>query len=153
MSDPQVRWRAMAGAAMIGALLASSALAQVAPTTPPSPPAAPDPMPSNGEAVAAPAALAPALANYKPVTADQLTQPADGDWLMFRRTYNGWGYSPLDQITTTNAAHLHPVWSMATGQVEGHQATDRLQWCHVRRDARQPGTGHRCQDRPAAVAV
>ena len=34
----------------------------------------------------------------------------------------GWGYSPLDQITTANASHLHPVWSMATGQVEGHQA-------------------------------
>jgi len=107
---------------MIGALLASSALAQLAPATPPSPPVAPDPMPSNGEAVAAPAALAPVLANYKPVTTDQLTRPADGDWLMFRRTYNGWGYSPLDQITPANAQRLHPVWSMATGQVEGHQA-------------------------------
>jgi len=51
-----------------------------------------------------------------------LTKPDDGDWLMFRRTYNGWGYSPLDQITTANASHLHPVWSMATGQIEGHQA-------------------------------
>jgi alcohol dehydrogenase (cytochrome c) len=122
MSDRLCKLRVTAGVALMGALLASSALAQVAPTTPPAPPVAPDPMPSNGEAVAAPAALAPALANYKSVTADQLTQPADGDWLMFRRTYNGWGYSPLDQITSANAARLHPVWSMATGQVEGHQA-------------------------------
>ena len=122
MSDPQCRWRITAGVALMGALLASSALAQVAPTTPPAPPVAPDPMPSNGEAVAAPAALSPVLANYKSVTAEQLTQPGDGNWPMFRRTYNGWGYSPLDQITPANAARLHPVWSMATGQVEGHQA-------------------------------
>src|ERR1700748_1251138 len=121
MADPQSRWRITTSVALMGVLLASSALAQVAPTTPPAPPVAPDPMPSNGEAVAARAALAPALANYKPVTADQLTQPADGDWPMFRRTYNGWGYSPLDQITASNAAKLHPIWSMATGQVEGHQ--------------------------------
>ena len=79
-------------------------------------------MPPNGDPVAAPAALTPALAAYKSVTADRLTKPDDGDWLMFRRTYNGWGYSPLDQITTANASHLHPVWSMATGQIEGHQA-------------------------------
>ena len=79
-------------------------------------------MPPNGDPVTAPAALAPALAAYKAVTADRLTKPDDGDWLMFRRTYNGWGYSPLDQITTANASHLHPVWSMATGQIEGHQA-------------------------------
>ena len=122
MSNRPNVWRTTAGAALTLGLLASSALAQVAPTTPSAPPAAPDPMPPNGDPVAAPAALTPALAAYKSVTADRLTKPDDGDWLMFRRTYNGWGYSPLDQITTANASHLHPVWSMATGQIEGHQA-------------------------------
>ena len=122
MSDRPNVWRNTAGTALTLGLLASSALAQVAPTTPSAPPAAPDPMPPNGELVTAPAALAPALPTYKSVTADRLTKPDDGDWLMFRRTYNGWGYSPLDQITTANASHLHPVWSMATGQIEGHQA-------------------------------
>jgi alcohol dehydrogenase (cytochrome c) len=122
MSNRLNVWRNTAGATLTLGLLASSALAQVAPTTPSAPPAAPDPMPPNGESVTAPAALAPALATYKSVTADRLTKPDDGDWLMFRRTYNGWGYSPLDQITTANASHLHPVWSMATGQIEGHQA-------------------------------
>src|SRR5690349_7999435 len=29
-----------------------------------------------------------------PVTDDLLTNPPDGEWLMWRRTYNGWGYSP-----------------------------------------------------------
>jgi alcohol dehydrogenase (cytochrome c) len=122
MFDRQGMWRVTAGAALALGLLASSALAQLAPTAPPTPPAAPDPMPPNGEPATAPVALAPVLAAYKAVGADRLTKPDDGDWLMFRRAYDGWGYSPLDQITTANASHLHPVWSMATGQVEGHQA-------------------------------
>ncbi len=49
-----------------------------------------------------PAPVPPILQNYKPVTAQRLTQPADGDWLMYRRTYDGWGYSPLAQITPAN---------------------------------------------------
>ena len=36
------------------------------------------------------------LQNYQPVTAERLKNPEDGDWLMIRRTYDGWGYSPLD---------------------------------------------------------
>jgi alcohol dehydrogenase (cytochrome c) len=115
-------WRLTVGAAFTLGLLASSALAQLPPSTRPTPPAAPDPMPPNGEPVTSPAAIAPVLAAYKEVNADRLTKPDDGDWLMFRRTYDGWGYSPLDQITPANASRLHPVWSMATGQVEGHQA-------------------------------
>ena len=45
------------------------------------------------------------------VTAETLLNPPDGDWLMWRRTYNGWGYSPLDQINQTNVADLQLVWS------------------------------------------
>src|SRR5437868_1250735 len=62
------------------------------------------------------------LKNYTPVTADRLKKPEDGNWLMFRRSYDGWGYSPLNQITRANVSRLQPVWSFATGQVEGHQA-------------------------------
>src|ERR1700730_11563049 len=62
------------------------------------------------------------LQSYKPVTAERLKQPEGGDWLMYRRTYNGWGYSPLSQITTENTGRLKPVWTLATGQIEGHQA-------------------------------
>src|SRR5215472_7765945 len=69
-----------------------------------------------------PPPVAPILQNYKPVTADRLKQPEDSDWLMYRRTYDGWGYSPLSQITTENAAKLKPVWTLTTGQIEGHQA-------------------------------
>jgi alcohol dehydrogenase (cytochrome c) len=62
------------------------------------------------------------LGHYKPVTADRLRHPEDSDWLMVRRTYDGWGYSPLDQITTANVARLQPVWVMSTGMNNGHQA-------------------------------
>src|SRR5215470_14084007 len=44
--------------------------------------------------------LPPLLKNYKPVTAQRLLKPDDGDWLTIRRTYDGWGYSPLDKINT-----------------------------------------------------
>jgi alcohol dehydrogenase (cytochrome c) len=62
------------------------------------------------------------LQSYKPVTADQLKRPGDGDWLMYRRTYDGWGYSPLSQINPGNARRLRPVWTLQTGVNEGHEA-------------------------------
>ena len=62
------------------------------------------------------------LQKYTPVTAERLKKPEDGNWLMFRRTYDGWGYSPLEEINRDNVSRLQPVWSFATGQVEGHQA-------------------------------
>ena len=55
------------------------------------------------------------LKGYAPVTAERLKNPADGDWLMIRRTYDGWGYSPLDQITPANVARLQPAWVFSTG--------------------------------------
>ena len=56
------------------------------------------------------------LQNYQPVTAERLKNPEDGNWLMIRRTYDGWGYSPLDQITPANVARLRPVWVFSTGE-------------------------------------
>jgi glucose dehydrogenase len=40
------------------------------------------------------------IPNFVPVTDAQLRNPPAGDWLMYRRTYDGWGYSPLNQINT-----------------------------------------------------
>ena len=62
------------------------------------------------------------LQHYAPVTAERLKKPADGDWLMVRRTYDGWGYSPLDQITPRNVKSLQPVWVMSTGMNNGQEA-------------------------------
>src|SRR5579864_4888750 len=62
------------------------------------------------------------LQNYQPVTAERLLKPEDGNWLMIRRTYDGWGYSPLDQITPANVARLRPVWGAATGEGRAHES-------------------------------
>src|ERR1700693_6280422 len=48
---------------------------------------------------------------FKPVTAEMLLNPDPADWLMWRRTYNGWGYSPLDQINKGNIKNLQVAWS------------------------------------------
>ena len=79
------------------------------PLTPPQAPSGPTPMPA-------------VLRAYTPVTEARLKSPQDGDWMMNRRTYDGWGYSPLTQITTANVARLKPVWSFSTGMVNGHEA-------------------------------
>jgi len=62
------------------------------------------------------------LRDYQPVTAERLKNPEAGNWLMIRRTYDGWGYSPLDQITPANIARLKPVWVFSTGEGRVHEA-------------------------------
>jgi alcohol dehydrogenase (cytochrome c) len=70
-----------------------------------------------------PAASVPAaIQNYPAVTAARLARPADGEWLMLRRTYDGWGYSPLAQINASNVSRLKPVWVMSTGVNNAHEA-------------------------------
>ena len=51
--------------------------------------------------------------DFTPVTDAMLQDPAPADWLMWRRTLDGWGYSPLDQITQENVDELRLVWSRA----------------------------------------
>ena len=51
-----------------------------------------------------------------PVTDVVLQNPAPEDWLMWRRTLDGWGYSPLDQITTENVDQLRMVWTRGLGR-------------------------------------
>ena len=53
------------------------------------------------------------LAKLTPVTDAVLRDPPPGDWLMWRRTYDGWGYSPLDQINRGNVKTLGLAWSWA----------------------------------------
>jgi len=50
------------------------------------------------------------IQNYVPVTDEMLRNPPDGDWLMFRRNYQGWSYSPLNQINTNNVSSLQLKW-------------------------------------------
>ena len=68
--------------------------------------------------IVAPPATAPAQTpdDFVPVTDAMLQDPADEDWLMWRRTLDGWGYSPLDQIDRDNVADLRLVWTRALNQ-------------------------------------
>jgi alcohol dehydrogenase (cytochrome c) len=60
-----------------------------------------------GRGAAAPARLGVTVAgevkNYVPVTDAMLRNPDPGDWLMARRNYQAWSYSPLTEITKSNA--------------------------------------------------
>ena len=58
---------------------------------------------------------------FSPVTDAMLQAPSPDDWLMWRRTLNGWGYSPLDQINRDTVEKLQLVWTRAlrTGAQEG----------------------------------
>ena len=69
--------------------------------------------------LASAAAHAQAASDFVPVTDEMLQDPAPGDWLMWRRTLDGWGYSPLDQIDRDNVGELRMVWSRAL--TEGRQ--------------------------------
>src|SRR3954468_24465886 len=66
--------------------------------------------------------LSPLLKNYKPVTANRLLKPEDNNWLMIRRTYDGWGYSPLAKIDTKNAGRLTQLWTIETGEARVHES-------------------------------
>ena len=54
-------------------------------------------------------------AGIVPVTDAMLQDPPPDDWLMWRRTLDGWGYSPLDQIDRGNVGQLRMVWSRGLG--------------------------------------
>ena len=65
--------------------------------------------------------LAPAAAGaqdpagFVPVTDAMLQDPDPADWLMWRRTLDTWGYSPLEQIDRENVGGLRMVWTRALG--------------------------------------
>ena len=85
-----------------------------APAAAPAPPQAP--------ATAPLTVVPPLLQKYAPVTAQRLLKPEAENWLMIRGTYDGWGYSPLKQITTSNVGKLRQVWKLDTGELKTHQA-------------------------------
>lgn len=55
----------------------------------------------------------PVIRPVSNVSEEALLSPAPGDWLMWRRTYDAWGHSPLDQIHKGNVGELGLVWSRA----------------------------------------
>ena len=74
---------------------------------------------------AAPSAGPVALINrevtgFTPVTDELLRNPPDDEWLSWRRTLDGQGYSPLDQLTPENVDELRVAWAwtMEPGRVQ-----------------------------------
>ena len=64
------------------------------------------------------ALAAPATAQddaFIPITDAMLHDPDPDDWINWRRTLDGWGYSPLYQITTDNVHRLQLVWGWSIG--------------------------------------
>src|SRR5258708_8012649 len=64
----------------------------------------------------------PPSAAYPTVTDARLEHPDAGDWLMYLRTYDGWGFSPLTEFTSSNIQRLSLTWSMST-DLPGRPAT------------------------------
>ena len=42
------------------------------------------------------------VVQFDAVTPAELVDPVDEDWLIWRRTYDAQGYSPLDQVNKNN---------------------------------------------------
>lgn len=52
------------------------------------------------------------LNSLAPVTDAMLANPPAADWLMWRRTYDAYGFSPLDQINKSNVSGLQQAYSV-----------------------------------------
>ena len=46
------------------------------------------------------------ITEYSAVTQERLNNPESENWLMWRGNYSGWGYSPLNEITSDNVGNL-----------------------------------------------
>ncbi len=60
--------------------------------------------------------VAGSVTGYEPVSDAMLRDPPVGDWLMGRRNYQGWSYSPLGQITPANVKNLQLKWAWAMNE-------------------------------------
>jgi PQQ-dependent dehydrogenase (methanol/ethanol family) len=60
---------------------------------------------------------------YVPVTDEMLRNPDPGDWLMARRNYQGWSYSPLSQVTRENVKDLQLAWVWAMNDGGANEPT------------------------------
>lgn len=63
--------------------------------------------------------------SYAPVTNAMVLEPPAEEWLMWRRTLDSQGYSPLDQINRQNVTSLELAWAWPMAEV-GQQQTAPL---------------------------
>ena len=100
---------ATAGGAAASA--ASAAAAGGAPSASPTAAAGASPAPESGGVT-----LSGTVADYRPVTGEMLRDPDDGDWLMIRRNYEAWSYSPLADVDRSNVGGLELAWVWAMNE-------------------------------------
>jgi alcohol dehydrogenase (cytochrome c) len=132
-----------ASSPVIGSIASGSSAAPAAGGAPDFPSTtAGEPAPSRGQTAAAPAATPAAaaagrgsaanagplgvtvsgtVANYVAVTDDMLRNQDPGDWLMARRSYQGWSSSPLTQITRDNVRDLQLAWVWPMNEGQGNE--------------------------------
>jgi PQQ-dependent dehydrogenase (methanol/ethanol family) len=67
-------------------------------------------------------ALAQPQPQLQPPRSAGPSQASDGEWTMAARDHASTRFSPLDQITSANAAKLQPAFTFETGVVRGHEA-------------------------------
>src|SRR5258708_18181226 len=60
---------------------------------------------------------------YPKVTDERLEHPDAGDWLMYPRTYDGSGSSPLNHITPSHIRRLTLALSGSTHLLSAHETT------------------------------
>ena len=70
------------------------------------------------------------LDKLTPVTDEMLRNPPPGDWLNWRRTDNGWGYSPLAQINRTNVKELKVAWTFSMDSSDDDTVTETTPIVH-----------------------
>ncbi len=67
-----------------------------------------------------------ASAAASPVMANDDVKKAIADpnnWAMQQGNYEGWRYSRLDQINTSNVKDLKVAWQFSTGVLRGHEGS------------------------------
>ena len=104
---------------------------------------------------APPALLAQGESAFVPVTDAMLQAPAPGDWPMWRRTLDGWGYSPLERDRTAeNVARpapglvARPALTAGASQQGTPLVYDGVMYMPNPRDVIQ---AHRCGHRRSAA--
>jgi alcohol dehydrogenase (cytochrome c) len=60
---------------------------------------------------------------FVPVTDAMLKKPDPSNWMMWRRTLDGWGYSPLTQVSRNNVSQLRMVWTRGMGAGNTQEST------------------------------
>ena len=80
-------------------------------------------------------------ADWRAVTDDRLLNAEDeaANWLMYNRTYNGWRYSPLDQINTGKCHGVDARGTAAAANLQAFKGAE-ADFLRIVRDGR-PGTG------------